>query len=565
MKKYKSPMKIAHRKHIYLDSNDPRAQTDYDLEKYRSRSGAKLLVKENRIVNIPLEEEDKNCFSIGSQYTNIDSTTQSSNLSTNNSVGTLAISRFDSEKNMIFAGIINKKSNNNSDNKYNIIITKFSSNKNLLWQKILDSDSINFRVKDVQIDKNNDIYFISETLYGDDPDIYIFKYSKNGDKIWSKRINFTDNLNTSVTATNLHFNNDFTKIYAGINFNGDFLGLSNNKFYLYEINCNSGEMLRSKMYYDEKIYSGPYSFWRESYSSYRTSICYANENIYIFGEIVVDEAEPENGVIYKYKYVISKINLLDMSVEDEKIIIQGENPLQVKAKFGFYYPCPEYETNTFFDKKNKKIYFAPRTNYKIIFYELDIDTSSIFRHDIMFNDPSIPNTFTTDTNITGISKNLSGELLISGWVLKYSGHGISFFIKYNPKTKKVIYFNIFDMAGSDYYGIRVANFSINGSRLLFSSKNNVSNPGGDAAFAFNIPSYSLIQKNNKTIEAPGFNSDTHKISVTKFTKFLIPTGEFLVQDVEKLTAYDSLSYTYGDFSCPEYTNNDLYTYVFTDF
>ena len=83
--------------------------------------------------------------------------------------------------------------------------------------------------------------------------------------------------------------------------------------------------------------------------------------------------------------------------------------------------------------------------------------------------------------------------------------------------------------------------------------------------AFNIPSYSLIQKNNKTIEAPGFNSDTHKISVTKFTKFLIPTGEFLVQDVEKLTAYDSLSYTYGDFSCPEYTNNDLYTYVFTDF
>ena len=121
------------------------------------------------------------------------------------------------------------------------------------------------------------------------------------------------------------------------------------------------------------------------------------------------------------------------------------------------------------------------------------------------------------------------------------------------------------MAGSDYYGIRVANFSINGSRLLFSSKNNVSNPGGDAAFAFNIPSYSLIQKNNKTIEAPGFNSDTHKISVTKFTKFLIPTGEFLVQDVEKLTAYDSLSYTYGDFSCPEYTNNDLYTYVFTDF
>lgn len=49
MSEYKSPMTTGHRKHIYLDPQDPRATTEKNLEDFRSKSGAKVVVRDQTL------------------------------------------------------------------------------------------------------------------------------------------------------------------------------------------------------------------------------------------------------------------------------------------------------------------------------------------------------------------------------------------------------------------------------------------------------------------------------------------------------------------------------------
>lgn len=56
MSEYKSPMRTSYRKPIVIDSNDPRVQTKFDIEKYRSRAGAEIIIKNRKKQNIELEE-----------------------------------------------------------------------------------------------------------------------------------------------------------------------------------------------------------------------------------------------------------------------------------------------------------------------------------------------------------------------------------------------------------------------------------------------------------------------------------------------------------------------------
>lgn len=44
MAQYRSPMSVGHRKHIYLSEDDPRAKREQELENYRSKSGAKIIM-----------------------------------------------------------------------------------------------------------------------------------------------------------------------------------------------------------------------------------------------------------------------------------------------------------------------------------------------------------------------------------------------------------------------------------------------------------------------------------------------------------------------------------------
>lgn len=47
MAKYKSPISVGHRKHIYMSSDDPRVNTEIKKERYRAKSGAKIIVVNN--------------------------------------------------------------------------------------------------------------------------------------------------------------------------------------------------------------------------------------------------------------------------------------------------------------------------------------------------------------------------------------------------------------------------------------------------------------------------------------------------------------------------------------
>lgn len=49
MSEYKSPMTTRHRKHVYLDPQDPRAKNDTTLEDFRSKIGAKVIVNDQTI------------------------------------------------------------------------------------------------------------------------------------------------------------------------------------------------------------------------------------------------------------------------------------------------------------------------------------------------------------------------------------------------------------------------------------------------------------------------------------------------------------------------------------
>mgnify|MGYP003341843575 FL=1 len=63
MSRYNSSKSVGYRKPVWLDSNDPRARSEYELEKFRSRIGAEVLVKDKVIKNIELEEYNpKNHF-----------------------------------------------------------------------------------------------------------------------------------------------------------------------------------------------------------------------------------------------------------------------------------------------------------------------------------------------------------------------------------------------------------------------------------------------------------------------------------------------------------------------
>lgn len=49
MSEYKSPMTTRHRKHVYLDPQDPRAKNEAALENFRSKIGAKVIVNDQTI------------------------------------------------------------------------------------------------------------------------------------------------------------------------------------------------------------------------------------------------------------------------------------------------------------------------------------------------------------------------------------------------------------------------------------------------------------------------------------------------------------------------------------
>lgn len=58
MSEYKSPMTTGHRKHIYLDPKDPRATSEKNLEDFRGKAGAKVVVRDQTLTydNVALGE-----------------------------------------------------------------------------------------------------------------------------------------------------------------------------------------------------------------------------------------------------------------------------------------------------------------------------------------------------------------------------------------------------------------------------------------------------------------------------------------------------------------------------
>lgn len=552
MSKYKRPFSVNYRKPVILESSDPRYK---NLERYRSRLGRKVIVKElnEQKVLENIEEVNLKYLAIGTEY----------NKKLNHTL-------IDSQENMIFIGQDNISVGTGNPAQ----IVKFSKSGNFVWQTQVNPSGTGANIKNATIDSSNNIYLISTTYTTTSGvntyrNVYISKYSEHGTKIWSKNIStLKQGITTDFEPSNIQFSPDYTKMYIGISrIRRNSFPPFDRWFYIYEINTSSGNIIRSKKYYAQETTDFSPYYATIAIEERTMSICYANDNLYIFGRQNGYTSTPKKYLVV-LKLSISSFEITDsLSIEDSAM----QNAIETSQ-------CDEsacYAYN-YFDSISNKIYFAPSINFEGIFYELDLSQFNISRRTTiglnLFNGSS------PRVNIVGIYKDDNDDILLLGHRFvnnndpaPFNGtYTFSFILRYNELNQTRKYFNFFRVTSSqtnitpsfsiDGFFSKFSKILISTDIVLTTNDNPTLNRG---SFAFRIPINPGTYRTDLKIDGPQIHSST-KFQMSDYTNTSVSTSG-LVQELG--VQYDDYidDNTYSDFVYADSLDTTAFPYNITKF
>lgn len=563
MSRYNSSKSVGYRKPVWLDSNDPRARSEYELEKYRSRIGAEVLVRDNSIVNKTIQEESGTCLSIGTDGYEISQGDSGPGINIyHHNFSLIAV---DSEQNIVCSGTYDLNQDG-TDAGYddNVMLVKFSKNGDLVWQIFLDDSDQDLSVRDIKIDKNNDIYITGKDETVSVDGFFIAKYLSDGTKSWSKRIS-TPSTTSYLLASNIQFDATESKLYlAAGRMRSAALGTPALYFYAYEISTSSGNLLRSnKLYGDDPASTRNISFDQD------ICIQYAGSVLYVFGE------KSANAIIFGMDVQTEQFIILQIDLTTFEII--ENSAVMIPNTKG-------YKTHSLF--YNGKLYLCPYFGSYVDIYEYDGGGSlknNRINLNYSFSPPESPY-YGEDVEIFSFVQDADNNFIITGKVQRQitgedDQFGI-FLIKFDPSSKKIKTFNIFRFKAPwetekkcEYTFVGgVVSFNRNSSKIFFSSRayanRAVPATTSEGLFLFSLP-YSAFKdspiiKSKIQLQCPGFLSG-HLFYAESTNEFSQSTLTVSLSGVIADFIAETDDTTYGNSTYSDIRNDTKFNYVKTWF